>query len=436
MRPRTKSLPLIFGALLISGPLILPISAAGQEHMVDVGGYRIFTSQAGSAGPMVVFEAGLGEDTSTWAKVQPAIAQFARTFMYDRAGLGKSEASPNTKSVEQMVKELQSVLQSAQVQPPYILVGHSLGGAVVELYAHTYPQEVSGLVLVDPEDGRLLDQLQVRLPAAEWQAREKMLGQMMSGASPAQRAEIDASKSSGKALEAVSTMPDVPVILLSGTLKDPSFPGNPLEQDLKLQLQKEFLKQVPHGELVLVPNSRHYIQEDSPQLVIDAVRKVSQSQAKAAAACSGAEFSQFDFWLGDWDVSSTADGVPRGTSHISKEMEGCVIWENWTSKGSPYFGKSYNTYNVNLHRWEQYWVDNAAGTMFFSGNLKGGTMDYWTDEIPQAGGGTLKRHLQFFNVSPTEVRQFSQKSSDGGKTWAVEYDLTYRRRSSATSGTR
>jgi len=161
----------------------------------------------------------------------------------------------------------------------------------------------------------------------------------------------------------------------------------------------------------------------------------AQTQPKKAP-CSAPEFSQFDFWVGDWDVTGALKGVPAGTSHISKEMGGCVIWENWTSKGSGYFGKSYNTYNVNLHRWEQYWVDNGAGAMFFHGQLKDGVMDYWTDDIPQPDGRKMRRHLQFFNLSPDRVRQFSQQSFDGGKTWKVEYDLIYNRAAAASSGTR
>lgn len=145
-----------------------------------------------------------------------------------------------------------------------------------------------------------------------------------------------------------------------------------------------------------------------------------------ATPCEDPEFKQFDFWLGDWDVAS-ADGVHRGSSHISKEMGGCVVWENWSSASSPYFGKSYNAWNVNLKRWEQYWVDNSAGTMFFHGELKDGVMDYWTDDVPQASGQKLRRHLQFFNLGPDKVRQFSQGSTDGGKTWHVEYDFIYTR---------
>ena len=276
---RRKISTLGFLAIISVGSL-LAVAQVNREQKVDVGGYGVFTSQAGSGEPIVVFEAGLGEDTSTWDKVLPKVAQFSRTLAYDRAGLGKSDSSPSPQSVEQMVKELHSVLNAAHVSPPYILVGHSLGGAVVQLFAHAYPNEVAGLVLVDPEDGRLLDRLKLRLSKEEWEDREKTLAQMMAGASPGQKAEIESSKSSGEALAAALPIPDVPMVLLTGTMKDPSFPGNPTEQDLKLELHEEFLKAVLRGDHVLVPNSRHYIQEDSPQLVIDAIQKIVNESRK------------------------------------------------------------------------------------------------------------------------------------------------------------
>jgi pimeloyl-ACP methyl ester carboxylesterase len=282
MRRKTSTASILGFLAIISAGSLQAVSQESKEQKVDVGGCQLLTSQAGSGAPVVVFEAGLGEDTSTWQSVLPQVAQITHTFAYDRAGLGKSDSSPNPKTVEQMVKELQGVLTAAHVPPPYVLVGHSLVGAVIQLFAHTYPNEVAGLVLVDPEDGRLLDRLQARLPKEEWDAREKALAQMMSGASPAQRAEIEGSKSSGKALATAVPLPDVPTVLLTGTLKDPSFPGNPMEQDLKLQLHEEFLKTAPHADHVLVPNSRHYIQEDAPQLVIDAIRKVVNESRKAA----------------------------------------------------------------------------------------------------------------------------------------------------------
>ena len=158
---RRKISTLGFLAIISVGSL-LAVAQVNREQKVDVGGYGVFTSQAGSGEPIVVFEAGLGEDTSTWDKVLPKVAQFSRTLAYDRAGLGKSDSSPSPKSVEQMVKELHSVLNAARLST-LDPAGHSLGGAVVQLFAHAYPNEVAGLVLVDPEDGRLLDRLKLRL---------------------------------------------------------------------------------------------------------------------------------------------------------------------------------------------------------------------------------------------------------------------------------
>src|SRR5205807_1248050 len=88
--------------------------------------------------------------------------------------------------------------------------------------------------------------------------------------------------------------------------------------------------------------------------------------------------------------------TPAGTSKIELVLDDCVVLENWTSLGVPYSGKSYNTYNASLKRWEQFWVDNVGGMIYFYGGLKDGVMDYYTDEVPQPDGTKLKRHLQFF----------------------------------------
>jgi len=138
---------------------------------------------------------------------------------------------------------------------------------------------------------------------------------------------------------------------------------------------------------------------------------------------------QFDFWLGEWEVVTAIAAKPAGTSKIELILGDCVIQENWTSISNiGYEGKSYNTYNSDLQRWEQFWNDNAGGMIHFYGGLKDGVMDYWTDEIPQKDGTKLKRHLQFIPLGKDKVRQFSQGSTDGGKTWHVEYDFIYNRK--------
>jgi hypothetical protein len=161
---------------------------------------------------------------------------------------------------------------------------------------------------------------------------------------------------------------------------------------------------------------------------------VEQVKHNARPCAYAKENRQLDFWLGEWDVRTTEGGVPAGTSKIELILEECVVQENWKTLNSPYSGKSYNIYDAALKRWEQYWVDNTGGNIFFHGELaKDGVMDYWTDDIPQSGGPALRRHLQFIPMGADKVRQFSRGSTDGGKTWNVEYDFTYVRREKSGS---
>jgi len=118
--------------------------------------------------------------------------------------------------------------------------------------------------------------------------------------------------------------------------------------------------------------------------------------------------------------------MPAGDSHIELILGDCVVQENWSSAGNTgYSGKSYNIYNTALKRWEQYWVDNAGGNIFFYGVWNHGLLDGW---LPQPDGKKLKRHVQFLQLGPDTVRQFSPGSNDNGKTWFVEYDCTYNRK--------
>lgn len=117
--------------------------------LVDVGGYRLHLYRSGEGTIPVVLEAGVGDGILDWYKVQPQVAKFTQVVSYDRAGAGWSEAGPGPRSSGQIVQELHTLLSRAGISPPYVLVGHSLGGLHMQLYAMRYPEEVAGLVLVD-----------------------------------------------------------------------------------------------------------------------------------------------------------------------------------------------------------------------------------------------------------------------------------------------
>ncbi len=117
--------------------------------LVDVGGYRLHLNCVGSGGPTVVLEYGHQGSYFDWSRVQPEIARFTRVCYYDRAGYGWSDPSPRPRVPSIMSEELHALLHSAGEKPPYILVSHSYGSVNAEMFAHKYPEEVAGLVLVE-----------------------------------------------------------------------------------------------------------------------------------------------------------------------------------------------------------------------------------------------------------------------------------------------
>jgi pimeloyl-ACP methyl ester carboxylesterase len=121
-------------------------------QMVDVGGYRLHLNCTGKGRPTVVIESGWGDMSAAWGWVQPEVAKTTRVCTYDRAGMGWSEASPQPRTARAYAKELHTLLANAHEPGPYVLVGHSMGGFTVIVYAHDYPAEVSGLVLIDAQD--------------------------------------------------------------------------------------------------------------------------------------------------------------------------------------------------------------------------------------------------------------------------------------------
>jgi pimeloyl-ACP methyl ester carboxylesterase len=118
-------------------------------QMVDVGGYKLHLYCMGSGSPTVVLDALFPGTVSNWAWVQPEVAKATRVCAYDRAGLGWSESRPGPQDAQHGASELHTLLEAAGVRGPYILVGHSLGGLTVRMFADQYPDEVAGMVLIE-----------------------------------------------------------------------------------------------------------------------------------------------------------------------------------------------------------------------------------------------------------------------------------------------
>jgi len=141
--------------------------------------------------------------------------------------------------------------------------------------------------------------------------------------------------------------------------------------------------------------------------------------------CADPMSRQFDFWVGDWEVK-TPDGKAAGTSSIQLILDNCIIFENWTG-ASGYHGKSLNVYNSTIGKWQQFWVDNQGGSLYFAGEFRDTALWFQGESIDRDGNKLLE-HLTFFPLAEDHVRQLWEQSKDGGKTWVVVFDGHYYRK--------
>lgn len=284
-------------------------------RLFDVGGYRMHIDCAGEGSPTVILESGLGDSYTSWRKVQPEIAKFSRVCSYDRAGLGYSDSSSQPRTSKVIAGELHALLQAAGIAPPYVLVGHSMGGFDVRLYASLYRNEVAGMVLVDASHPDQENRFPPELKNMEggWLREAEFLEYTMPlgvprllglcDADAVQRAaecnfhtaaesvaELKSFPESAAQAAATSSLGDLPLAVLS---HDPDKPSSDLPADLAKpvndaweKMQKELSQLSTRGTQVVAKNSSHYIQVDRPDVVIDAVRGVVDQVRAAAPAAS------------------------------------------------------------------------------------------------------------------------------------------------------
>lgn len=278
---------------------ILPFLAFGQipdapGQLVDVGGVKLHINCAGSGSPAVVLEAGFPGSSLDWTLVQPLVARFARVCSYDRAGFGWSQQGKEPRSSSQIAEELRTLLSAANVQEPYLLVGHSMGGLYVRAFARKFPEAVAGIVLVDAthedqwdfEPKRFWETSgldSIRLPQPEVtrpQAVAAILKQMWSTDrwKAGERSEREAIKTTvADAQKYPKRLPVVPLVVLSAGEAigwSENAPGSAFKWQ---HLQREMTAFSPLGKWLPVPGANHYIHLSQPAAVVNAIRQIVQA---------------------------------------------------------------------------------------------------------------------------------------------------------------
>jgi pimeloyl-ACP methyl ester carboxylesterase len=297
---------MIFLGLILLGAIYESVAEAidarnypPSGQMVDMGGYHLHIHCTGTGSPTVVIDAGWGDWSAKWNWVQPEVAKTTQVCTYDRAGMGYSEAGPLPRNVKQFAKELHTLLHQANIPVPYVLVGHSLGGLSMRVFAHDYAADVAGIVLIEsmspaqfsqsPTDKKPQQTLQSRgfsIPSALARIGLARLFAEPLGLKPAlplkaQKAftalsvtprsvqawadEGSGMQESGVQARAVKSFGSLPLIVLSR--------GLDLDSDWQ-RMQSELLQLSSNRQQLLAEKSGHNLEIDQPEAAIAAIVKM------------------------------------------------------------------------------------------------------------------------------------------------------------------
>ena len=268
-------------------------------EMVVVDGRQVHLLCQGQGSPAVILESGMPGTSLGWASVIEDIASFARVCAYDRAGYGWSEAGPEPRTLRNITGELRDLLRTAQVGRPYVLVGHSFGGLVVQLYASRFPDEVAGMVLVDSSHPDLarragsldrMDRVAFRLkllaplgiarliidvpsgnpesPPSSVRAMEKELLETTRSFRTMASERAGLRESLNQAAEDRPRLGRKPLVILTEGQR---------RMEFWHAMQEQFTELSDNSEWQVVDGAGHFIHQDEPDIVVDAVRRVVES---------------------------------------------------------------------------------------------------------------------------------------------------------------
>ncbi|MEM6319063.1 MAG: alpha/beta hydrolase [Bacteroidota bacterium] len=284
--------------------LWLTTSVSAQQRFLTLDSTKIWVNTIGldkrkAEQPIIVFESGLGTPMDNWDRVLDGVSAMAPLVTYDRPGIGQSEAVDEIPTIENVAARLIRLLDKLEVAPPYILVGHSLGGLYVRGFANLYPELLAGLIIVDPADFTETHQnKRLYYDVLDWEKSrvDSLIQSFIDRRRNWKPGAPIAIRREGQVLEAIREkefkgvhdvpLPNIPVhILTGGRYEKPKKLRSKLYDEEALFRSKmkhrvsrwtEVIQSVDKGMLLYSGDAGHFVHYDDPELLISSVRIVLQ----------------------------------------------------------------------------------------------------------------------------------------------------------------
>jgi pimeloyl-ACP methyl ester carboxylesterase len=254
--------------------LLIGVTACSTQRseslLVNTGEGVLDMAIAGSGEPAVVFESGFSDTYEGRNAVMSAVSSRAQTVRYNRAGFGRSSLPTRPQTAEQIARDLHAALTSARIAAPFVLVGHSAGGMYVRKFAHLFPRDVAGIVLVDPAPEAFYDfDALARVDPAAWEALQEDMRNFPAGA----RAQMEVSAATVDQVAAAWPLPQVPVVAISATnVQPPVFTAERRKE--MTHLQRSLVQRIPGAKHLEAAGCGHNIPGECPSVVSDAVLRI------------------------------------------------------------------------------------------------------------------------------------------------------------------
>lgn len=268
--------------------------------VVDMDGRRLAWRDEGKGKPTVVLEMGLGAAGSFYDEIAEQLATFTRVIWYDHAGLGRSDPAPTPRTIQDLVFDLHTLLHTAEIPGPYLLVGHSLGGLTVRFYRERYPEEVAALVLVDSAyEEQQQRQVAILPPALADESSD--LARLrhawdVEWRDPLSNEEHIDNLANSELMRTCGTLGTTPLLIISRGRPDRDPTTYPpglivqLEQTWR-QMQRELAGLSSRSTHLIAENSGHLVNKDAPELLIQAIREMVMQIRQEMEIAEGGEHS-------------------------------------------------------------------------------------------------------------------------------------------------